>query len=881
MECQVNVAEDDGEQIQGEFRGRSWYGYEKDGQIWKSFRIPYSADSNPNFDTTSKMSFSLEDHAEAIGMTGWNWVKKRSIWVAYDFDKILGKENAGKTKLTDAQMKEVEEQACAIPWVTVRRSTSGTGLHLYVFLKNPVETNTHNEHAALARSILSQMSAECGGFNFHSKVDVCGGNMWVWHRKMMKTDGLSITKKAIEKFDNVPLNWKSHEDVITGESTKSRDPRIGDSTEHDILFGKMTYEALSKEHKKLIDYLESARKLRQAQWYWDSDGHFLRCHTKILEAAHEALNMKGIFKTNSPGQNLGEPNCFAYPQANGSWYVYRYGQGGVEEHPSWIHEHGKYTRTVLNEILDFDSGVSFFGGEEDPKTGGYAFHSQDDAVSTVQALGDNIVIPLCLKNRSCMLRKHKDGRIIFSIKKKKLDEDSIEGWVCGRGWWEKILKIKMMEHSNEITDCDDLVRNLVNENQTEVGWRLKTSQDKWTIQNTGNIRKVLQAEGYPPSHCDQIMGRCIKNPWYIVSRPFEVEYPGNRRWNSVSVQFTKKPSKKSLDELHYPHWMKIFDHVGDNLTEFVKKNEWCRKYGILTGGSYLKCWLASVVQYPHRPLPYLFFYSEDQNTGKSTFHEKVKRLFTMGVTKADSALTNDQGFNGELEGAIIAYVEETNLGGQKSERAYNRIKEWVTNEDIMIHPKSKTPYIVQNTLHFIQTANYAHYCPIFKGDTRITVIKVNKIPKEQWLHRETLDARLDDEAADFLCELISIELPPPLDRLNVPIIITHDKNVLEQANSSQLEAFLEEQCIETPGAVVSYKDFYNTFYEWLDDSMKITWGQKTMISKYLPPKYPKGRLHADNGNIYIGNLSFKFEPQEAKEERFILSDKNFLIPSCQ
>ena len=40
MECQVNVAQDGGERVEGEFKGRRWHGWQRDGVIWKSFRIP-------------------------------------------------------------------------------------------------------------------------------------------------------------------------------------------------------------------------------------------------------------------------------------------------------------------------------------------------------------------------------------------------------------------------------------------------------------------------------------------------------------------------------------------------------------------------------------------------------------------------------------------------------------------------------------------------------------------------------------------------------------------------------------------------------------------------------------------------------------------------
>src|SRR6185436_3706655 len=126
LECQVNVAQDNGERVEGNYQGKGWHGWTDGVQTWKSFRIPYEAKSNPHYDDP-KMTFALEDHVEGIGLTGWNWKERKSIWVAYDFDSITGH----KQGLTSEQLQEVLEKAKAISWVEIRRSTSGKGFHIY------------------------------------------------------------------------------------------------------------------------------------------------------------------------------------------------------------------------------------------------------------------------------------------------------------------------------------------------------------------------------------------------------------------------------------------------------------------------------------------------------------------------------------------------------------------------------------------------------------------------------------------------------------------------------------------------------------------------------------------------------------------------------
>jgi len=89
MECQVNVAQDGGERTDGEFKGRKWHGWTDGMTTWKTFRIPYKADTNPEY-LDKAIRFDLAAHAEGIGLTGWDWQRKVSRWVAYDFDAIMG-----------------------------------------------------------------------------------------------------------------------------------------------------------------------------------------------------------------------------------------------------------------------------------------------------------------------------------------------------------------------------------------------------------------------------------------------------------------------------------------------------------------------------------------------------------------------------------------------------------------------------------------------------------------------------------------------------------------------------------------------------------------------------------------------------------------------
>jgi hypothetical protein len=354
MECQVNVAQDGGDRIEGDFKGKKWHGW-SDGKItWKSFRIPWKANTDPEY-TDSDIKFSLLQHAEAIGMTGWDWRNRCSKWVAFDFDAISGHGETGSRNLTAKQLDEVKEVAFGIDWITIRKSTSGSGIHLYVFLDN-VPTRNHNEHAALARAILGTMSA-LTGFNFQSKVDVCGGNMWVWHRKNKGTDGFDLIKQGTV-LKELPCNWRDHIKVVKGTRRRTL-PQFVPSEESDSfdeLAGACIKVDLDEEHRALINYLQE----KDCLWWWEADHHMLVTHTIHLKQAAHDLDLRGFFDTISTGKEIGQDhNCFLFPMRRGAWGVRRYTKG-VQEHQSWVQDGAGWTKCFFNKEVDLPTACTWY-----------------------------------------------------------------------------------------------------------------------------------------------------------------------------------------------------------------------------------------------------------------------------------------------------------------------------------------------------------------------------------------------------------------------------------------------------------------------------------------------------------------------------------------
>lgn len=857
MECQVNVAQDEGERITGDYQGKKWIGWSDGIETWKSFRIPYNAKSNAEYED-KPLKFNFEKHVEAIGLTGWDWLNKQSIYFAYDFDALTGHSDLHTKKLTQEQLSDIVKAVIDIPWVTVRKSTSGKGIHFYIFIE-PIPTATHTEHAAVARAILGKLSA-LTGFDFNSKVDICGGNMWIWHRKMAGTEGLNLVKEG-DILTDIPINWKDHLKVVKYKSKK-----VDNDSSIESLSAKRVYVNLDDEHRKLINYLQNNASI----WWWDSDNNMLVAHTNDLEKAYIDLGLKGFFKTNSSGSST--HNCFLFPLREGGWCVRRYSKG-VQEHESWDQDGEGWTRCYLNRVFDFDTACRSQGGIELPK-GGYRFDELEIAIQVAKMLGANIDLDVNVasrhKEKQTILKKHKDGRLMIEFQAKEGEPDNdMQGWLKEKDKWQRIFNINATPPKElDIQETDGLIRHLVVGDNSDAGWVLNV-ENTWIFEPLQHIKMALTSMGYNTRDSQAMVGAAVMRHWNIVNEPFCEEYPGGRKWNKDGAQLKYNILPAEVTDLSYPTWTRILKHVGKNLKYAIEDNKWCKEAGIYEGADYLKCWIASILQFPKEPLPYLFLHGPS-NSGKTSFHEALELLFTKGYMRADTAMTSKADFNGELENAIICVIEEIDLG--KNKTANNKMKDWVTSKSMLVHPKGCTPFLISNHTHWIHCANDARFCPIFPGDTRITVCYVEELKEE--IPKRILIENLQKEAQHFVTALSRIELYQSQTRLNIPVLETSDKLVMSENNMSPLMLFIREHCSFNEGNWIKFSDFFDRFTKSLNANDMAEW-TKIKLGRELPTQCPKG---VDKTNqTYIGNLCWKGDEVKSNKVYILKGGKLILV----
>jgi len=722
------------------------------------------------------------------------------------------------------------------------------------------------------------MSSETG-FDFASQIDACGGNMWFYHRKMTsENEGLKLLKEYEQTLAiaDLPANWRDHVQVVTRQRAKVRvcaelkdeflDP-------FEALTSARRVVPLDETHKADIDELTHSG----VSTIWVPAHHLLQTHTcglaKLMEEKAGELKLQGIFKTSSEGKDPGTPNCFMFPLDNGGWRVYRFSPG-ISEDVTWTQDKEGWTNCYFNCKPNLQTVARAMGGQEDPDHGGYVFTDPAEAARAAEMLGQKIDLPKDMlkekTKRKGRLKAHKDGRLVVEISKKPKEKKVLHGWIDKGRKWVKVFDTMADEKKKEDvshTEYDNIIRQLVSPSHEDAGWYLRANDRTWQRFGTEKVKMRLLAMGNPKPQVELILGSTIGKAWRLVNVPFQPEYPGDRQWNVDAAQYAYAPADLEYDQTpQHPHWDKVLRHCGQDLDSAVRENEWCALHNIKSGADYLLYWIASLLREPFQPLPYLFLYGA-QNSGKSILHQAISLLVTKGVASADRALNSSNDFNGELANCVLAYVEETDLSA--NEKAYARIKDWTTNDELWIRRMRMDAYKQRNTLHFIQTGNKLRNLYLESNDTRIVVIFVQDFEPNEEIPKNELIAKLREQAPHFMRTIMDLTLPLPFSRLGLPPLRTRNKERAEEINRDALETFISEQCFEIPGEMVEFQTFYKRFLEWLPEDNRFGW-KKVVVADQIKQRFPYGG-HTGNKRM-IGNLSFEAKTPSPDAKPWVSKD---------
>lgn len=697
----------------------------------------------------------VDYHPELVarfGTSWWNWIDQQTEACSFDFDF-----GHGGNGLTAEQIAEVDALAKRHPAVMSCTSRGGKGRHWVVWLRWPIKALTRGEHHRVCDAILAQLSADVG-VDLGKYLCTYGQIQYVYDCNRAE-DGFRLVKSASETLA-LPENWGALADAAR-EQKRFRHVTKAQQRALEAEF-KISKVELDETHLDIIDNMTTAGFPAIVESHQGRS--LLKLHTKGLEADYKANPRKGVFATNSPGNNPQQPNAFAFLKPDGGLAVRRY--NSQTEAPCWHAGPSGILCLDYNISPTFEEACRQCGGKRDVRND-WTF-SNGRAPEAMKALGIEFEVPQLLQNRLVVFRR--DGQSLHvQISGDKSEKGwNIPGWRYHYGKWEHDLadclpacQLPRYEHCIRFT--------------TELGagesWHYLDDQGRWIAESLGAVKTYLKGYRHNDYEIAEIVQHHLHRNWRLERIPFAGEYPSRgRTWNRDGARYACEPKPGD-----WTHWKMILDHCGRGLDRAVADNEWCRQHGILRGSDYLKMWAAVVFRKPTWRLPYLFLFSPEQGTGKSTFHRALARLFDAGRGCAElrKELTKDD-FNDALVGAALCFIEEIDLS--QSYSIYNLVKNYVDAPTLKIRGMYSKADAKINYTHWVHTANPRHYCPVYPGDTRIVVVRVERYEGQDlpWLTR--LQGLIDQECPAFLDELLKLTLPAQGDgRLYLPVLETAEK----------------------------------------------------------------------------------------------------------
>lgn len=157
-------------------------------------------------------------------------------------------------------------------------------------------------------------------------------------------------------------------------------------------------------------------------------------------------------------------------------------------------------------------------------------------------------------------------------------------------------------------------------------------------------------------------------------------------------------------------------------------------------------WIAYVVQNPGKRVNYAPLIQGVQGDGKSFFAFLLAAVMGQPNVRMGNAHILEGSFTGWAEGQCVMAIEEIRLIGHNRYDVLNRVKPFITNKVIEIHPKGRNPYNVENTTNYILFTNYRDAMPLSPNERRFLVLF------SQWQKAEELRT-FKDENPDYYVDL--------------------------------------------------------------------------------------------------------------------------------
>lgn len=130
-------------------------------------------------------------------------------------------------------------------------------------------------------------------------------------------------------------------------------------------------------------------------------------------------------------------------------------------------------------------------------------------------------------------------------------------------------------------------------------------------------------------------------------------------------------------------------------------------------------WLAQNVQHPGVKIRWAPYVQGFEGDGKSFFADLLAAVMgPINLRTVSGATIESSGFTDWAIGYAVAVIEEMKLQGHNRYDVANKLKPFITNSQVEIHPKGKASYSAPNCTNYLVLSNYLDGAPVSEADRR-------------------------------------------------------------------------------------------------------------------------------------------------------------------
>lgn len=163
-------------------------------------------------------------------------------------------------------------------------------------------------------------------------------------------------------------------------------------------------------------------------------------------------------------------------------------------------------------------------------------------------------------------------------------------------------------------------------------------------------------------------------------------------------------------------------------------------------------YLSYCVQFPSEKITWAIIMQGVEGAGKTTISKLMSRVLGAQNVGPVSATELQDKFTNWAEGRKLIFVEEIRLHGANRYEIIDKMKPYVSNEDVTIRPPYGSSYEIPNVANYVMFTNYWDALPFSRMDRRYYVVATYFQTKEQLAEWNLLHPRYFADLYDAISE---------------------------------------------------------------------------------------------------------------------------------